>query len=412
MMETLAEVEWREGLIQDDAGYIGDETLEADIDTWRFELHSNLLWTAREVGKIWKSRPLLTLPENATPVDYLLEHGIKYLHYNRSIRSLPWLEEHGLCTDNLKPGRSTIHQAGRGAFATRNIRKGDVVAPMPLIHIPDRSIYNMYGYITSADVRYHTVHRNVSDIRSAQLMLNYCWGHRESTLLLCPYGAGTSLINHPPSKDKANSKLVWSTKGSRHLEWLTQGIDDWGHVRHAGLAFELIATQDIQEGDEVFVWYGDEWEKAWQHHVQIWQPPPGAHDYEPAEILNELHDTPIRTISEGSYDPEEDKILYCREVYRQFSGAPHTSPYDFQTCRALNRYIGHDGEYHYLVETYMEVEGPSQCWETDNFIIFDFPRDGFNFRDALYALDHSQEWAFRHYLQIPDELVPAVWRNL
>jgi hypothetical protein len=223
---------------------------------------------------------------------------------------------------------------------------------------------------------------------------------------------GVSLINHPMSQERANCRLVWSIKGSRHLEWLEQSIDNWGHTKYAGLAFELIATQDIKEDEEVFVWYGDEWEAAWNKHTQNWKPPPGAHEYEPSAILNEKYDIVIRTVAEGSYDPENDKILYCREVYRQFAGAEERSPYDFQACRALDRYVGHDGEYRYMVETYMEVEGPTECWEKDNFIIFDLPRDGFNFRDALYALDHSREWAFRHHLQIPDELMPSHWRNL
>lgn len=32
-------------------------------------------------------------------------------------RTTTWIEENGLCLDNIMPGRSTIKQAGRGAFA-------------------------------------------------------------------------------------------------------------------------------------------------------------------------------------------------------------------------------------------------------------------------------------------------------
>ena len=223
-------------------------------------------------------------------------------------------------------------------------------------------------------------------------------------------GVGVGLINH--SKEKVNTKIQWSVKGTRHPEWLEQSIDVWGTSDHAGLAFDLIALRDIEKDEEIFIDYSDEWQQAWDQHVQKWNPPPGSHQYQPASILNEMHDAVIRTVSEGSYNPETDKILYCREIYREYAGAHEESPYDFQTCRALHRYVGPDGEYRYIVETFSEIEGEWFCFERGHFIIFDLPRDGFNFRDALYALDHSQRWAFRHDLRIPDELMPEAWKNL
>lgn len=47
------------------------------------------------------------------------------------------------CLDNIKPARSTIKQAGMGAFATRRIKKGEVVIPMPVLHLP-RSHMGVY----------------------------------------------------------------------------------------------------------------------------------------------------------------------------------------------------------------------------------------------------------------------------
>ena len=381
----------------------------SDRDTWRFAVESDFLATCREIGVIWGSRPLLTLPENATHVDYLMEHGTRYMHYNRSLRSIEWLEANGLCTDNIKPGNSTLKQAGRGAFATRRIPKGGLVAPAPLIHIPNRSIYNMYESIVDDRWHEHTLVRNESAIVGHQLILNYCFGHRQSTLLLCPYGIGVGLINH--EKEKVNTKIIWSTKGTRHPEWLEKKIDEWGASDHAGLAFDLIALRDIDENEEIFIDYGDEWEMAWQEHVRNWKPPPGSNDYQPSSILNEMDEAIIRTMAEGSYNPETDKHLYCREIFREYAGAEDESDFDFQACRALDRYVDSDGEYRYIVETYTEVQGPYECHEENNFIIFDLPRDGFNFRDALYSLDHSQKWAFRHDIRIPDEIMPESWKN-
>jgi hypothetical protein len=381
----------------------------ADKDTWRYHLRSELLSYSHEMGVMWGSKPLLTLPENATLVDYLYEHGTQYMHYNRSKRSLEWLEEHGQCADNIKPGKSTIAQAGRGGFASRPLAAGSLVAPLPLIHIPDRSIYNMYA--ETVDGRYSelTLTRNLTDVVGKQLLLNYCFGHGSTTVLLCPYGIATSLINH--SQKGANAKLTWSTKGTRHPEWFDQPVEEWGDAEHAGMAFDLIALRDIAQDEEIFIDYGDEWEAAWQAHAAQWKPPPGAEDYHPSLILNEMPGSKIRTLSEGSYQPD-DKLLYCREIYRRMAGAREERYFDFRNCRALDRYVNTDGETRYLVETYKEEENPWFCWEAEPFIVFDMPRSGFNFRDGFYSYDHSQKWAFRFDMRIPDELMHDAWKNV
>jgi SET domain-containing protein len=43
----------------------------------------------------------------------------------------------------------------------------------------------------------------------------------------------------------------------------------------AGLAMTFVATQDIQPGEEIFLDYGDSWEKAWNEHVEKWTPAKG-----------------------------------------------------------------------------------------------------------------------------------------
>ena len=46
--------------------------------------------------------------------------------------------------DNIQVGASTIVNAGRGAFASRSITKDSLVAPVPLLQIPDKSILDIY----------------------------------------------------------------------------------------------------------------------------------------------------------------------------------------------------------------------------------------------------------------------------
>ena len=60
---------------------------------------------------------------------------VKKFIRQQSIRTMDWLNQNGWCQDHIQPKISTIPQAGRGAFATRDLPKGTVVGYSPLIHI-------------------------------------------------------------------------------------------------------------------------------------------------------------------------------------------------------------------------------------------------------------------------------------
>lgn len=53
-------------------------------------------------------------------------------------RSIQELSKKGRCLDNMRNGESTIPFAGRGAFATRPLKKGDIITGSPLVHVPGR----------------------------------------------------------------------------------------------------------------------------------------------------------------------------------------------------------------------------------------------------------------------------------
>lgn len=188
---------------------------------------------------------LATLPQDVNVIEYVANHGTRYSEYQRSIKSPEWLQEHGTCMDNLRAGPSSIPQAGRGAFAHRPIRQGDVVAPMPLIHA-DRNLLDMYAATDEShpDMPDHQANHQQHPVHK-QLLLNYCFGHRDTPLLLCPYGISTALINH--SKERANARIVWSEKSTRHPEWLLMHPTEWIHEMSAGLAFDVVALRDIEK---------------------------------------------------------------------------------------------------------------------------------------------------------------------
>jgi len=199
------------------------------------------------------------LPNDPTQLKNLLEDGGSFAaKAPGAMRSLEWLETNGLCMDNIKPGPSTIPYAGRGAFANRDIKAGNLVAPVPLISIPDETILDMHTIDSivvnseqveeeDADPEYLFLREDNEKI-GLQLLLNYCWGHPNSSILFLPVGAVASYINHAPSKEKVNAKMVWSDHVENRKDFLEDELTPFSDM--GSLVIELIATKDIKEGEE------------------------------------------------------------------------------------------------------------------------------------------------------------------
>jgi hypothetical protein len=219
--------------------------------------------------------------------------------------------------DNLKPGPSLIPHAGRGAFATRPIPSGKLVTPVPLIHIPDRAILEMHA-IDDSVVGEHV--RESDDLIGQQLLLNYVYGHRDSSMVFFPTGLGASFINHGAAGN-ANVKLVWShhPANERDLFDLEPHELLYDENAHIALLLEVVATRDIAQGEEVFLDYGPEWEAAWQAHVEQWNKLVSAGDI-PAQwplravdIMDHYRTNVLKTEEELLADP----YIYPETVIRE-----------------------------------------------------------------------------------------------
>ena len=75
------------------------------------------------------------LPKSLDDAKVAAKKGSAEISVPNKVRSLEWLKENGMCIDNLVSARSRIIQAGQGAFATRRIKKGEVIAPLPVVQI-------------------------------------------------------------------------------------------------------------------------------------------------------------------------------------------------------------------------------------------------------------------------------------
>jgi hypothetical protein len=373
-----------------------------------------------------------------------------------SIRSLEYLEEKGKCVDNIVPKQSTIPHAGRGAFATRFIPKGGLVAPAPLVHIADKSKVNMYSEKKGPT---GNIIRDEENIVHKQVILNYCFGHPNSTLLFFPYSSNVVYINHHSTE--YNAKLRWTNDFDffHHKDWLEKSADFLEDQWTAGLMLEYVATRDIQPGEEVFIDYGKEWQKAWNEHVKQWQPTTkesdynnltwwtdksetGNGDYIAASEMNANQDIPIRTLAEQKINPYPHSLgIECyanTNHYAEYLFTPKTTPvyrrqYDEETdmemdddehhmvnCQIVERYErgGVDEEteithkYLYVVEVDVErkVDGDDTSFH-EHHVITDVPWNAIKFVEKHYTSDIFLKNAFRHEMKIPDEIFPKSWMN-
>jgi hypothetical protein len=160
-----------------------------------------------------------------------------------------WLEEEALCMDGLRPDISTISGAGRGAFSKRVYQKGDVVTHSPVLVMGRRETF-------ISEQNFDEEEENIvfsNEKKGTQLMLNYCFGDKDSNILLLPTGPVVNFINH--NSEAPNVVIRWSPSALQPSEFLKSTASQ---VLERGkpLIIEYVALEEIRPGDEIFLDYG------------------------------------------------------------------------------------------------------------------------------------------------------------
>lgn len=366
-------------------------------------------------------------------------------------RSQEWLRQHGTCLDNMIPKSSSI--SGRGAFASRLLPKGSIVAPVPVLPIFEWQIsLNLIKIQKSKE----------SDglKQQWQLLLSYCYGHPQSSMLLFPYSPIVNLVNH--HGDEANVKLQWSTKNNNNqwLKWSISDLED--HADEPGLALELVALRDILPGDEIVMDYGSDWSAAWEAHVQAMTVLHGGQPqkqeqkiaskqrqvllYTPAHVMDEVA-SKLRTSTEQMDYPYPSNLqTSCFYEYPNPTTTTTTSengitsdahrhttdsgittiPWNrtrgvfdwvnLHPCTILKR---DETSSFYTVQ--IMRHGMSKAANSGNadrsekkksyHIVSKVPRLAIRFTDKMYTTDQHLSGAFRHWIGIPDDIFPQAWRD-
>ena len=349
------------------------------------------------------------------------------------IRSTEWLEAHGMCLDNIA-GRDTEDSfKGKGAFATRFLPKGTLVAPAPVIHL-NREDLHMY-WDETYDVTKPQVERTVW--KGDQLLLNYCYGNPLTSLLFFPYAPAVNLINHANTNkgETANVALRWSKNHSNAemMEWSTKKV--LKQNMKAGLMMEIYALRDIAPGmtaslfrynlttdghahllslttgEEILLDYGEDWQHSWEIHERTFIRPEHSEDYKVAWDYDNADELPV----EGDPDypppyvesrcwPGFDEDEQDEEGFFLYQDVEDSHPDFTVPCTVIGKEETENGIF-YMTSFYHEEED-------EDIKVKGVPYDAILYFDQAYTGNQHLRQGFRHYIELPDDMIPPNWRDM
>ena len=373
--------------------------------------------------------------------------------------TLEWLRTYGVCIDTLQISSSTIPNVGLGAFAKRKFKKGETIISSPVIQF-DRSqvqIVDQHERIDSDEEIYdedeEDDYRDDSDgkgrrrlhytehVKGQQLLLNYCFGHENSTVLLLPYGPGVNYINH--NHQNPNAIVDWTESAAEFSDEdaLFVTAHELLYRKSRRLLFDYVALRDIEEGEEIFIDYGAQWQEAWEKHVSSWEEknkvedkgatssPPSSRWYTSAADYKRSHvNDPIRTLTEQEdhpypsnirtaclFEEQDGQIIVLNYGYKAGSGPPvyWDSGNDgcLRPCNILDReFVG--GKYYYTVEVEPMINklAPAYCdMSYDRRIVLKTPGRAIDLVDVEYTSHQHHPIGFRHEIGIPSDMFPDLW---
>ena len=292
------------------------------------------------------------------------------------------------------------------------------------------------------------------DVNNRNLLLNYCYGHPNSDLLLLPFGPLVNFINHGGG-EKANAKIRWhqvkkeshtNENLERRKEHHHPEMFDWPGdlvaITHGkGLMIDIVPTRDILEGDEILIDYGQEWDDAFTVHKTMWNSKANSkhrkHGYINADDYVKRHNSDkIHTLTErqqgAHYEYPENMEIFCyyaihlqqQEQQKLGNELDHGGEEDSNTnyyswnddgthsclrpCKVLSRYK--NDQYHTIkLQKRHNMRVVDSCEIDSDIIISDVPKQAIRIVNKPYTTDVLLKVAFRHEIGVPADFYPEPW---
>jgi len=338
--------------------------------------------------------------------------GIRKYMENMHTRSKSWLSKNGLCVDYLRIKASTVLEAGRGAFSRVFLPKGSLITPAPVIQMRQSTL--------ESPVVLKTNKRIADQFNYSKLLLNYCFGHPTSSVRLCPYGSTSHLINHA-SSDKANAEIRWSTSSLMNSTRLIASAQELLEQEYpARILFDIVATRDIFPDEEIFINYGEAWESAWNKHQSEWDARYGSPTNDSPLVGDGSTMTACYYNFEASRLPFQEKQSLRRRIESEEyewvyeNEEPHTLGGLYQCDVRFEEKSGKDwlAATIYPLESMKGIQPRMVRFVPRKAIVAVNKEWLMEANEGTEAIRKRSLLPFRHYIVMPDDMVPQSWRDL
>jgi hypothetical protein len=375
------------------------------------------------------------IPANPSKLKKVKDAGGTFMYrYQDMIKSTKWLRENGICLDAIQGGISSIPNAGRGAFAGRDIRRGETITITPMLHIADKDVMTMYPVVKKEDDETGDTFDDYDTEKGPtgqQLLMNYAFGHPESSMLLFPVGPQVTLINN--AGKMANAFITWTRKGDPiniGREYTDYSVKEMVQVSQIILTMKIVAGSDIKKGEEITLDYGSLWHDAWESYTKAWEQSKAgrSHPLKSLDMKRMYREKPLETVEtlkENSYPANVTVACYLQTSPRpdgtQMTHQEHG--WDISQFNEPRQYMNYDGHDLFIVSEILDrKEAPGFFYNYTvraqvggNHVVeevVDVPHAACTFVDKPYSSDIFIPGAFRHPIGIPDSVFPMAWRNL
>ena len=405
-----------------------DLSIDAKDDIMDFFLQKVLGVAATKHAKTVRS----LIPDNPRRLRRVIDAGGSFMYrYADMVHSKEWFAKNGYCLDSLRVGQSTIPYAGRGAFANRPFDEGDIISLSPMIHIADKSLLDMYKLESFVDQTTGERFRDYSTEAGPigkQLLLNYCFGHPESSMLLFPMAGHVGLINH---HSEPNAFITWSRVRDNGLAnqhaFHDVTVAEMAEVGRVVVVMKVVALRGIDEGEEVTISYGDDWQRAWNSYMDTWESSQAESQFPlRAQDLREFYkNIPLQTPEAILSDPYPENVAtvcflntkILPDGLPQKEGGIEITEFSLPADGTL-----YEGRRMVLVDI-LEREETGDDYFYNYTVIAKFPSGkrykvlkvphaACIFVDKPYTSDIHIPGAFRQSIGISDRDFPQAWRNL
>ena len=179
---------------------------------------------------------------------------------------------------------------------------------------------------------------------------------------------------------------------------------------------------------KIFIDYGENWENAWDAHVETWKMQKSKNDdntYTPIKILADKYD--FRTLDELKTNPYPDNVYllcYGGDLITNDGELLNHNEDDEEDKKIIDGSKGFNGDRDDLEEP--DYKFPCDIHKKDkrfnryevqiNFeersvIVKNYPEDSISIMLKGYSSDQHMEGAFRHFMEIDDNIFPSHWKD-